>query len=115
MTSAPILLVGDRGMLGRAFRELFEREKRPYQGFDLPEFDASEPAQVASAFEKSWQALVNCAAFTNVDGAETNEEAAMRGNATAPRVLAEACKRAGIPLVHFSTDYVFAGNAERPY
>jgi dTDP-4-dehydrorhamnose reductase len=112
---APILLVGERGMLGRAFRELFAREARAHVGFDLPDFDASEPAQVAEVFRQRWSALINCAAFTNVDAAETNEQSAMRGNATAPRVLAEACKRAGIPLLHFSTDYVFAGNAERPY
>jgi dTDP-4-dehydrorhamnose reductase len=112
---APILLVGDRGMLGRAFRELFERTARAHQGLDLPDFDASEPAQVATIFRKPWSALINCAAYTNVDGAEEHEQVAMRGNATAPRVLAEACKRAGIPLVHFSTDYVFAGDAEHPY
>jgi dTDP-4-dehydrorhamnose reductase len=113
--SAPILLVGDRGMLGRAFRELFDRTARAYQGVDLPDFDASLPEQVAALFRKPWSAVVNCAAYTNVDNAETNEQAAMRGNATAPRVLAEACKSAGIPLLHFSTDYVFAGNAESPY
>jgi dTDP-4-dehydrorhamnose reductase len=113
--SAPILLIGDRGMLGRAFRELLDRAARPYQGFDLPDLDASDLAQVAAVFRKPWSALVNCAAYTNVDGAEEHEQAAMRANATAPGVLAEACKGAGIPLVHFSTDYVFAGNAERPY
>jgi dTDP-4-dehydrorhamnose reductase len=113
--STPILIVGDHGMLGRAFRELCDRANRTYQGFDLPGFDAADPAQVAAIFEKPWSALINCAAFTNVDGAEANEAVAMRGNATAPRVLAEACKRANIPLVHFSTDYVFAGHAARPY
>ena len=113
--TAPILLIGNRGMLGRAVRELLDRTARAHEGFDLPDFDASEPAQVAVVFRKPWSALINCAAFTNVDGAEAQEPAAMRGNATAPRVLAEACKRARIPLVHFSTDYVFAGNAERPY
>jgi dTDP-4-dehydrorhamnose reductase len=113
--SAPILLVGDRGMLGRAFRELFDREKRAYQGFDLPGFDAADPTQVAALFGKPWRVLINCAAFTNVDAAEANETVAARGNAIAPGVLAEACKHASIPLVHFSTDYVFAGNADRPY
>ena len=112
---APILLVGDRGMLGRAFRELLDRTARAYQGLDLPDFDASEPSQVAAIFRKPWSALINCAAYTNVDGAEEHEQVAMRGNATAPQVLAQACKRANIPLLHFSTDYVFAGNAERPY
>jgi dTDP-4-dehydrorhamnose reductase len=113
--ASPILLVGDRGMLGRAFRELFERSARGYQGVDLPDVDAAEPAQVEALMKKSWSAVINCAAYTNVDGAEGNEQAAMRGNATAPHVLATACKRAGLPLVHFSTDYVFAGNATSPY
>jgi dTDP-4-dehydrorhamnose reductase len=113
--TAPILLVGDHGMLGRAFRELFARENRVYEGFDLPGFDAADPAQVKALFERPWGTVVNCAAYTNVDAAEVDEPAAMRGNATAPRILAEACAHAGIPLVHFSTDYVFAGNADRPY
>jgi len=113
--AAPILLIGDRGMLGRAFRELLERRTRAYEGYDLPSIDAAEPAQIAALFRKPWSALVNCAAFTNVDGAEENEAAALRGNATAPEVLAQACKTAGIPLVHFSTDYVFDGRASTPY
>jgi dTDP-4-dehydrorhamnose reductase len=113
--AAPVLLIGDRGMLGRAFRELFARDNRSYEGFDLPQIDAADAAQVAKIFARPWSALINCAAFTNVDAAEADEDVAMRGNATAPRVLAEACARAGIPLVHFSTDYVFAGNAQRPY
>jgi len=111
----PILLVGDRGMLGRAFRELLERQGRAYHGLDLPAFDAANPEQVRVVFERPWSALINCAAYTNVDGAEADEAAAARGNATAPRVLAEACLRARIPLLHFSTDYVFSGNAKAPY
>jgi dTDP-4-dehydrorhamnose reductase len=111
----PILLIGDRGMLGRAFRELLLRETRTFEGFDLPLVDAADRAQVAALFRKPWSALVNCAAFTNVDAAEENEAAALRGNATAPRVLAEACQAASIPLLHFSTDYVFDGKANSPY
>ena len=112
---APILLIGDHGMLGRAFRELLARQTRACEGFDLPDFDAAEPAQVAALFRKPWSALVNCAAFTNVDAAEANEAAAIRGNATAPGLLAAACAAAGIPLLHFSTDYVFDGKAGKPY
>lgn len=111
----PILLVGDRGMLGRAFREQLTARVRTWQGFDLPDFDAAEPAQVAALFRQPWSAVINCAAYTNVDGAEEHEAAALRGNATAPRLLAEACTAAGIPLVHFSTDYVFNGRATTPY
>lgn len=113
--SAPILIVGERGMLGRAFRELLTRAARAYQGVDLPEVDAAEPRQVADLFAKPWSAVINCAAFTNVDGAETNEAAALRANAAAPRLLSQACARAGIPFLHFSTDYVFSGQASSPY
>jgi dTDP-4-dehydrorhamnose reductase len=113
--TAPILIVGDRGMLGRAFRELLTRRGRPFEGFDLPGFDAADPAQVSALGRKPWRALVNCAAFTNVDAAEADEAAAFRGNATAPRLLAEACRVAGTPLLHFSTDYVFGGQASTPY
>jgi len=113
--SAPILIVGDRGMLGRAFRELLSGLARAYQGVDLPDVDAAEPRQVADLFAKPWSAVINCAAFTNVDNAESNEAAAMRGNATAPKLLSEACARAGIPFLHFSTDYVFSGQATAPY
>jgi len=111
----PILLIGDRGMLGRAFRAHFARTHRLYTGFDLPGFDASKPEQVVALLRKPWSIVVNCAAYTNVDGAESDEHAAMRGNSTAPRLLAEACARVRIPLIHFSTDYVFAGNATTPY
>ena len=113
--SEPILIVGDRGMLGRAFRELLTRLARPYQGVDLPDVDAAEPRQVADLLSKPWSAVINCAAFTNVDSAETNEAAAFRGNATAPKLLAEACARGEIPFLHFSTDYVFSGQASAPY
>jgi dTDP-4-dehydrorhamnose reductase len=113
--NAPILIVGDRGMLGRAFRELLSGLARAYHGVDLPDVDAAEPRQVADLFAKPWSAVINCAAFTNVDNAESNEAAAMRGNATAPKLLSEACARAGIPFLHFSTDYVFSGQAAAPY
>jgi hypothetical protein len=57
----PILLVGDRGMLGRAFRELLAREGRAYHGLDLPAFDEADPKQVAAIFERPWSGLINCA------------------------------------------------------
>ena len=113
--SAGILLLGDRGMLGRAFRELLAAKQRPFTGFDLPELDIAEPDQVGPLFAKPWFAVINCAAYTNVDGAEADEAAALRANGTAPGVVAAACARARVPLVHFSTDYVFAGDARAPY
>jgi dTDP-4-dehydrorhamnose reductase len=102
-------------MLGRAFRELLAAKKRPFTGFDLPELDIAEPGQVAPLFERPWSAVINCAAYTNVDGAEADEATALRANGTAPGVVAAACARARVTLVHFSTDYVFAGDARAPY
>jgi dTDP-4-dehydrorhamnose reductase len=59
--------------------------------------------------------VLNCAAWTNVDGAEKEEPAATQINGHAVGCLAEACKREGAVLVHYSTDYVFDGNASSPY
>ena len=59
--------------------------------------------------------VVNCAAFTDVDGAETHEPAAFTVNAVGPATLARACAESGAWLLHISTDYVFAGDATEPY
>jgi dTDP-4-dehydrorhamnose reductase len=113
--SAPVLLLGDRGMLGRSFRELFAARQRPFTGFDLPEVDIADPSQMDRLMAQPWSAVINCAGYTNVDAAETDEAAALRANGTGPGVLAQACARAHVPLVHFSTDYVFSGDAITPY
>ncbi|NIJ89742.1 dTDP-4-dehydrorhamnose reductase [Xanthomonas campestris] len=59
--------------------------------------------------------VVNAAAYTAVDRAEQERDAAFRANAEAPAVIAQWCARAGVPLVHYSTDYVFNGQGTRPY
>ena len=59
--------------------------------------------------------VVNAAAYTAVDKAESEAEAAMRANRDGPRILAEYCAQADIPLVHVSTDYVFDGHKIEPY
>jgi len=59
--------------------------------------------------------VINAAAYTAVDAAETDEERAFAVNADGPRVLAAACSSRGVPLIHVSTDYVFAGDATSPY
>lgn len=109
------LLLGDRGMLGRAFHELFKREGIFVKGIDLPELDITDADRVGRELAASYSAVINCAAYTNVDGAEADEPAARRANADGPRTLAAACAQAGVPLVHYSTDYVFSGDAVAPY
>lgn len=77
--------------------------------FDRPDALAKLVARIAP------DAVVNAAAYTAVDRAESEPDVAFRANADAPAALAAACARAGIPLVHYSTDYVFDGTATRPY
>ncbi len=110
------LIVGARGMLGRALRERLTARGESFEGVDLPEFDLTQEAQVEAQLEKTrYRAVLNCAAYTNVDGAETDEAAATRANGEAVRVLAQACAKRGVPLVHYSTDYVFPGESDHPY
>jgi dTDP-4-dehydrorhamnose reductase len=85
---------------------------------DLPEVDVSDPAALERLFDSlpaPADLVANAAAFTHVDRCEREPEAAERGNAIAPGLLAEACARRGMRLVHVSTDYVFSGEARRPY
>ncbi|WP_435367582.1 dTDP-4-dehydrorhamnose reductase [Glycomyces tritici] len=80
------------------------------------ELDVTDPASVRAALaEHAPAVVVNCAAWTAVDDAETQEAAALAVNGTGPRVLAEACRETGAVLLQVSTDYVFAGDATAPY
>jgi dTDP-4-dehydrorhamnose reductase len=109
------LIVGVKGMLGRAVRELCQRLQRPYTGVDLPEFDLTDPAQVERAVTGGYKAVLNCAAYANVDGAEANEATANKINGYGVELLARTCALHAVPLVHYSTDYVFSGSASAPY
>lgn len=77
--------------------------------------DISDPEDVANYVTPDVDVVVNCAAYTDVNGAESDEEAAMMLNAYAPGLLARAAKEADALLIHFSTDYVFDGTANVPY
>lgn len=113
--SGQVLLLGHKGMLGRAFCEQFERDGVDYRGLDLPELDITDAEQVDALIEPGQRAVINCAAYTDVDGAETDEALALRINGEGAGLLARACARANVPLVHYSTDYVFSGDATAPY
>lgn len=80
------------------------------------ELDIADAASVAAALAAHRpQVVINAAAFNEVDRAESDPEAARRGNVIGPRVLAEATAAAGSVLAHVSTDYVFDGSGTRPY
>jgi dTDP-4-dehydrorhamnose reductase len=81
-----------------------------------PEFDFDVPETIEAVFRQSQPDLVvNAAAYTAVDAAETNEAAATRANRDGPEELARLCAAAGVPLIHVSTDYVYDGTKSSPY
>lgn len=116
-----VLVTGSSGQLGTRLLEVLGEDSRSEaRGADLPRFDVTRERDVEEAIESfrpDW--VVNCAAFTDVEAAELDPEAAYRVNATAVRSLARACARRGAKLLHVSTDYVFSGlfrsSAPRPY
>ena len=111
-----ILLFGGGGQLGRELTALAAARSVSLRAPAHAEADIAEPESVAAAIAAAHPAIVvNAAAYTKVDEAETEIAAATRGNATGPAVLAEACARAHLPLVHVSTDYVFDGTKAGAY
>jgi dTDP-4-dehydrorhamnose reductase len=110
-----VLVTGTRGQLGADLaRELAGRaEVVPH---DRASLDLSNPGQIAARVREARpDVILNAAAYTAVDRAETDIEAARAVNATAPGVLAAEAKRCGALLVHYSTDYVFDGTKKSAY
>lgn len=80
------------------------------------ELDITDPISVSKYFANNqMDGVINCAAYTAVDLAETNREDAFRVNAEGARNIAKACQESNTSLYHISTDYVFEGNGNRPY
>ena len=113
-------MTGAEGMLGweiqRAARRVTAGIDWRVAGHTRASLDITDPDAVRHALGVvSPAVLINCAAYTDVDGCESNEIEALRVNGEAPGRIAQICKEAGVLLVHFSTDYVFDGAASRPY
>jgi dTDP-4-dehydrorhamnose reductase len=97
-------------MLGLDVLRAGERAGHELVGVDLPELDIADPKAVEDAFARVRpEAVLNCAAWTDVDGAESHREQAHAVNADGPRNLALAAAWERVPLLHVSTDYVFSG------
>ena len=101
-------------MLATAIQKLVPAnyQIKPY---DLPDFDLTNREQVSFLRKIDPDAIINCAAFTNVDGCEEQVDLAMRVNGEGPGLLAELAKELGAVLVHISTDFVFDGRKKSPY
>lgn len=107
-----VLLTGAAGMLGLDVLRAGERAGHELIGLDLPEIDITDHASVEEVLQRVGpDAVLNCAAWTDVDGQESDRERAMTVNADGAGNLARAAAAVNTPLLHVSTDYVFDGRA----
>ena len=110
------LIFGAAGQLGYELMRQAQALNLVFQGVDLPQTDITKMAQVIDVFADYRPALViNAAAYTNVDSAESEPELATAINKDGPANIARACAEYKIPLIHLSTDYVFDGEKGSPY
>jgi dTDP-4-dehydrorhamnose reductase len=107
-----LLVTGAAGMLGHDVLRAGERAGHELVPIDLPDLDIVDEQAVSAFFERERpEAIVNCAAWTDVDGAETERDLAYAVNAAGAGNIARAAAEIGTPLLHISTDYVFDGTA----
>jgi dTDP-4-dehydrorhamnose reductase len=104
--SGRIVITGAGGQLGSCLAALAADQGRELLALTSSQWNITDPAAAASIV-KSGDAVINCAAYTNVDGAESDEAAAHAVNVAGPEHIAHACARAGAQFLHVSTDYVF--------
>ena len=111
-----ILIAGGSGQLAVALVEAAASRRLDARSVGRPTLDFDRPASIAEVFENiaPWL-VINAAAYTAVDAAEDDADAALRANRDGPAELARLCEAAGIPLIHVSTDYVFDGTKGAPY
>jgi dTDP-4-dehydrorhamnose reductase len=111
-----ILVFGRTGQVALALARLCAYHGRAARFLARDEADLCDPAALRRAVASGpWRAAIVAAAYTAVDRAEDEPSLAEAVNAQAPGIVAEACRARGIPLVHFSTNFVFDGAAPRPY
>ncbi len=125
MADSSVLVLGARGMLGTDVMAALAAAGVPAHGLDLPEFDITDEAALRTVILSEAQpsrrisgkelAVINCAAYTDVEGAEDDEALALRVNAEAAGALGRVAADAGAYVVHVSTDFVFDGRKDGAY
>ena len=111
-----VLVTGANGQLGLALEDAAKDPSLEIVFMNKSALDITNAEAIKEVFDKqSFDVCINAAAYTNVDGAETNKALAYAINATAVENLAKVCKHHGCWLIHISTDYVFDGTLDRPY
>jgi dTDP-4-dehydrorhamnose reductase len=120
MTPMRVLVIGQQGQLAQALVRLCGDNKIDCETIGRPTMDLTDPARTGPALSARLSRalkpniVINTAAYTQVDAAERDPETAKRVNAIAAGEIALACATADIPLLHISTDYVYAGDFDRP-
>ena len=110
-----ILVTGGKGQLGRAVARRGAAAGHSIRAVDVDELDICDESQVGRALDHAPEVVINAAAYTAVDKAESERDRAFAINATGAGNLARACSARFIRLLHVSTDYVFDGTSTRPY
>jgi dTDP-4-dehydrorhamnose reductase len=106
----PVLVFGRQGQVARELADLAQGDRRVLVFLGRDALDLAGPADIGAAIDRIGAGgVINAAAYTAVDRAESEPEAAYRLNRDAPGEMARACAQRGLPFVHFSTDYVFDG------
>ena len=114
MAEQKVVILGGRGMLGTDLALACRNYKIDTAILDLPEFDITNEEHLRSAVENA-AAVINCAAYTNVEKAQSQSESAHKVNAEAVGKLGAIAKKAGVWVLHISTAFEFDGTCERPY
>ncbi len=111
-----LLIIGSNGQLGWELCRQAKEKSFDILPLDLPEFNITDKSAVLNAvFQSNADLVINAAAYTAVDKAESEPDIAYSINSNGPSYLATACVNAGIPLIHVSTDYVFDGKKQGAY
>ena len=109
-------MTGCQGQLGQALLSLAGATDIELLGVSHSELEITNQSQIQAVFRQfKPDLLINTAAFTSVDKAESDSHSAFMTNCDGPRYLAEACNQAGTPIIHLSTDYVFDGELDHSY
>ncbi len=114
MSVRPLVILGSRGQVGREVMELSLRQDRAAKFYDRATCDVTDAGALHAAIAGS-ACVINCAAYTAVDKAESEPAEAKRINGEAPGLMAEVCRSHGAALLHISSDYVFDGSGTRPW
>jgi len=111
-----VLITGSEGMLGSEMCQFYEQAGVNVYGVDIKEADVTKKDEIISLIvSERPDVVIHCAGYTNVDGCENNEDYAYKVNVQGTKNVCLACEKLAIPIVYFSTDYVFDGKKGEPY